>query len=324
MGIDPRVLKVAKNILLRNMGIREGEKLVVVTDPTMMDVASLFFEVSFMLDMNVEPVMVIMKPRDFRGEEPPEIVVEAMVEADVCMLTTNYSISHTRARMKATESGTRIASMGSVSLDMFLGPLDADYGKISSMAKKLSDILRDARMVKITTEAGTDLTMSLEGRYPGDPDDGIYTEPGMWGNLPAGEAFIAPVEESVNGKLVVDGSIANVGLLNEKVEIDIENGRISKIVGGRQAKMFEDFLNSLDDPNALVVAELGIGVNEKSRITGKIIEDEKKLGTAHLGFGMNVDFGGKNISKSHNDCVFLSPTIEVDGRKIMEDGKMRI
>jgi len=80
----------------------------------------------------------------------------------------------------------------------------------------------------------------------------------------------------------------------------------------------------LDDPNAMVVAELGIGVNERARITGRIIEDEKKLGTAHVGFGMNVDFGGKNLSKTHNDCVFLHPTIEIDGQILMENGKLMI
>ena len=322
--IDPRILKIAKNILIKNMNLKQNEKLVVVTDPPTMEVANMFFESAFSLDFQVDPILVLMKPRDFRGEEPSVLVSEAMMNSDVCLLITNYSISHTEARMKATERGARIASMGSITMDMFLGPLNADYGKISRMVSRISEILRDAVSLRITTPIGTDLMMSLKDRKPGGPDDGLYTEPGRWGNLPAGEAFIAPVEESVNGRLVVDGSIANVGLLHEKVVIDIKDGRITEIEGGAQAKIFEEFLKELDDPNAMVVAELGIGVNERARITGRIIEDEKKLGTAHVGFGMNVDFGGKNLSKTHNDCVFLHPTIEIDGEILMENGKLMI
>jgi leucyl aminopeptidase (aminopeptidase T) len=59
-------------------------------------------------------------------------------------------------------------------------------------------------------------------------------------------------------------------------------------------------------------------------LTGKIIEDEKKLGTLHLGFGMNIDFGGKNESKTHNDFLVLNPTLEIDGKTLLKSGVFQI
>jgi leucyl aminopeptidase (aminopeptidase T) len=204
---------------------------------------------------------------------------------------------------------------------MTVGAMTADYSKVSELSWKVARLLEEGKEVVITTDRGTNLRMSIVGRRPGTPpDDGLYREPGRWGNLPAGEAYIAPVEESVEGVAVIDGSVSPLGVLGEPIRFVVEKGRVVKIEGGKEAQALARFLEELGDPNAYFVGELGIGTNEKARVTGNILEDEKAFRTVHIALGMNVDMGGKIESKTHNDGIILNPTVVIDGKVIMDRG----
>ena len=315
-------IKIAKNVLETNMGLRAGEKLVIITDTEMCQSSDIFFTAAAFFD--VDPLILTMNPRQYRGQEPPEIVAVAMKEADVALLLTNMSLSHTYARLNATKSGTRIASMGCVSPDMFIHGLNEDYYKVMKRAEIVSKFLSEGKNVKVKTERGTDVVFSIEGREAPYPDNGIYNKSGLWGNLPAGEAFIAPLEDSISGKIVADITISPLGRLYENVTLNLKDGKINEIIGGKQADELIEFLHDIDDENAYRIAELGIGMNSKTKICGKMIEDEKKLGTLHFGFGMNIDFGGKNESKTHYDVLISKPTLQIDDKTIISKGRYKI
>ena len=70
-----------------------------------------------------------------------------------------------------------------------------------------------------------------------------------------------------------------------------------------------------------IVAELGIGTNEKALLCGNTLEDEKVYGTVHIAFGTNTSFGGKNKADCHMDGIILKPTLYLDGKKIIADGE---
>jgi leucyl aminopeptidase (aminopeptidase T) len=166
----------------------------------------------------------------------------------------------------------------------------------------------------VTSEEGTDLTFSIGGRIAHGRKASIFDQPGYWGNIPCGEAFVAPVEDSVNGKLVIDASIAGIGLVDRNATFTIERGEVVDVDGGRAAREFEILL---DDSSKRQVAEFGIGTNDRAEITGITIEDEKALGTCHIAFGNNRFFGGTNQVDFHMDCVMRAPTIVIDERVIM-------
>jgi len=153
-------------------------------------------------------------------------------------------------------------------------------------------------------------------------DNGDLRERGSFGNLPAGEAYIAPIETEGDGALVVDGSLAGYGLLRRPLRLHLRNGRIVEASGEAA-----DWLLSTLDAGSLrggrTVAELGIGVNPGAQIIGTNIVDEKARGTAHLAFGTNVSFGGVNDAGVHIDAVLLKPTLFLDGVRFIEDGEMR-
>jgi leucyl aminopeptidase (aminopeptidase T) len=162
--------------------------------------------------------------------------------------------------------------------------------------------------------------MSLAGRT-GNADTGVYHNPGDFGNLPAGEAYIAPLEGTANGVFVVDGAMAGAGHLGERIKINVRDGYATDIEGGAAAAALQQMIDPLGRL-ARNIAELGIGTNEKARITGTVLEDEKVMGTIHIALGDNSHMGGTVAVPSHLDGIVLAPTVVVDGVTIMESGKL--
>ena len=149
----------------------------------------------------------------------------------------------------------------------------------------------------------------------------MFRERGQWGNLPTGEAYLAPIEGQSHGVVVVDGSMAGVGLVRTPIRITVEDGFATAIEGGEEA----DRLRGLLDPHgrdARNVAEFGIGTNDQAILTGVILEDEKVMGTIHIAFGDNKSMGGSVRVASHLDGLVMSPTVWLDDRKVMEHGRL--
>ncbi|MDK2896570.1 MAG: hypothetical protein PWP04_690 [Candidatus Atribacteria bacterium] len=306
------------------MGVKEGENVLVVTDTEKFDVARSFLYA--LHGLGIDATLSIMTPRDHHAEEPPREIRMALTACDVALLITSMSLTHTHARMEATQKGIRIASMPGITEYMLTkGAMTANYQLVSELSWKLTKLMENTEQVKINTELGTDLSMSLKGRKPGiPPDDGLYREKGRWGNLPAGEAYVAPVEESVEGIAIIDGSMSPLGIVTEPIRLTIKEGKAIAIEGGREARELSRMLEELNDPNAFYVGELGIGTNHKAKITGNILEDEKAFQTVHIALGMNVDMGGKIESKTHNDGIICNPTVKFDGRLVMDRGQFVI
>ncbi|GAI14876.1 unnamed protein product, partial [marine sediment metagenome] len=144
--------------------------------------------------------------------------------------------------------------------------------------------------------------------------------PGNFSNLPAGEAYIAPVENKSNGNIVVDGSFAPIGFLKNKVTLEIKNGQIVSLKGNQRLNaVFKKY-----GKKERTLCEFGIGTNPKAKITGNVLEDEKVLGSIHIAFGHNLGFGGKNKAKIHLDGVIKKPSVWIDEQQIIKKGKFLI
>lgn len=141
---------------------------------------------------------------------------------------------------------------------------------------------------------------------------------GQSGNLPSGETYIAPLEGTANGEIVIDGSIADIGRLTKAVTIRVENGKLVAASGSQG----EALLALLGDGDGRMLAELGIGTNPMARMTGNVLEDEKKAGTCHIAFGSNHTFGGTIHADVHIDCIITRPQLFIDGKLILAHGKI--
>ena len=298
--------------LKASLGIKKSETVLIVTDDDKLKIAEAIERAAKKLSDEV--LLFKMAPRSQHAEEPPKVVSEAMKRADVVVIPTAMSLSHTAARKAACKAGARVASMPGITQQMFRrGGLTADYSKVKKISERVAKMLTKAKEVRIKTRQGCDFTARLSGRK-GVADTGILTRKGAFGNLPAGEGFIAPVERKSQGTLVFDGPFAGLGVLTQPLKITVDGGRAVKIEGdkGELKKMLTNGDN---------IAEVGIGTNPKARLMGNVLEDEKVMGTAHVAFGDNHTFGGKIKADVHLDGIIKRPDIWLDSAKIMENGR---
>jgi leucyl aminopeptidase (aminopeptidase T) len=266
-----------------------------------------------------EATLAVISERDSYAAEPPRAVAAAMLAVDIVVAPTIQSISHTEARRAATEAGVRIASMPGVTGDMLARVMGADLRSLRKRGASVGRALGAGAEARITCERGSDLRLGLEDRTA-IVDAGALNMRGAFGNIPCGEAFIAPVEGTAEGTLVVDGSIAAIGRLDEPVRITIRDGHLTDASGPDGAQLMALLTeHGVDGTN---VAELGIGTNESAVLTGNLLEDEKMLGTAHVAFGASAAIGGAVQVPVHLDCVMLNPTVEVDGAAIVQSGEL--
>ncbi|MDI6643060.1 MAG: aminopeptidase [Candidatus Hodarchaeaceae archaeon] len=312
------LLRGARIAVKTCMGVKRGEKVLVVTDPPRIKVARALIEAA--RELRTKTTLICMPVGKRHGEEPPVLVAEAMRAADVVLAPTTYSLTHTQARLRASQAGARIATMPMITEEMMCrGAMLADYREVSKLTKRVAASLDRASEVEITAPAGTDLRLSVAGRRA-YPDTGIFHIPGDFGNLPAGEAFIAPVEGTAEGRVVVDGSM--VDTVRGRIEISVEKGLARKISGG-PARRLTKLLDEAG-PKSKNVAEFGVGTNPKARLIGNVLEDEKVLGTCHIALGDNSTFGGRVKAGIHVDGIFLNPTVKLDGKILMSDGRLKV
>ncbi len=312
------LLKSARVAVGVCLGIKAGEQVLIVTDPVCRSSAEAFYQA--VLEQKAEPLLLLMEPREVVGAEPPKAVAEIMKRVGAAFLPVSKSLTHTKARREASEAGARIASLPGVTEDIMARSVGADYRNIAAVTGRLAEKMENSRKARITSPAGTDLTLDITAR-PLIQDTGLYTEPGDWGNLPAGEVYVAPVEGTARGRVVIDGSLAGLELLDEPVEVIVENGLAVTFKGGPQARELEAILEAAG-PGARNLAELGIGTNPEARLIGNILEDEKVLGTAHVAFGANASFGGKIQVPCHIDGIMIEPTVTLEGKKILNQGRL--
>ena len=317
-----KLQKAANIIVSKRIALKKTEKCLIITDENKKDIGKEIFLESFKISKKTDYIEIPVGK--INGEEPPKDVSKKMLKYDVIICPTTKSLTHTNARIAASKKGARVVTLPGITKDIMRRCIDVDYGEMKKLSNKIADILDKGKLARIQTKKGTDLTINISkvkayGRKGGD-----YSKKGEYGNLPEGEVFLCPNKYDTNGVYVVDASQAGVGKLKTPIKITIKNGFAVKIEGKNEAKEFSKLLKSVKDKNAYNVAEFGIGTNKKAKITGIVLEDEKVFGTCHIALGKDDSFGGHVNVPIHVDGVMNKPTITIDNKIIMKNGKLLI
>ncbi|HEX5527230.1 MAG TPA: aminopeptidase [Solirubrobacterales bacterium] len=311
--------RAVKTVVRQCMGIQPGEEVLVVCNPVTEEIGALMrIEAQ---GEGADATLAVISERESAAAEPPAPVAAAMAAADVVLAPTIQSLSHTAARKVASEAGVRIGTLPGVTEEMLSRLMTGDLEEIRRRGWAVVTALNRASEVRIACPHGSDLRIGLEGRM-GIVDAGELGNRGAFGNLPCGEGFIAPVEGTTEGTLVVDGSIAEIGLLDTPVELTVREGHLVAATGPDGEHLME--LLTAHGEDGTNVAELGIGTNEEAILTGNILEDEKIFGTCHVAFGASAAIGGTVQVPVHLDCVVLEPTVEIDGEAIVSGGDLLV
>ncbi len=352
-----------RSLLNVNLNLKGDESLLVFTDDEkdyLVDLLSEFVEVAREITPDVKSI--VYSSTKVHGTEPPEELWEitfgreAVLELkergllekilskesypqeevvgilkekaegvpDAVVAFPYYSTTHTFYRKVLTDVfGARYASMPLFDPSMFLTSMDVDWEYVARLSRDIAEVLTEAEWAHVKSDYGTDIEFSISGRK-GIADTGLFHEPGDFGNLPAGEAFIAPVEKEAYGRLVI--LYAPDRKLERPLTLKFIDGGVESIEG------FEDYRYFIEDifkkmPEARYIAEFGVGTNPKASRPDNLLEAEKILGTVHIAIGDNHTFGGLNKVGFHTDYVVFEPTVLIGGRgwekELLRKGKLQ-
>ncbi|BAD41937.1 aminopeptidase [Symbiobacterium thermophilum] len=300
----------AGTVLQDSLGLRPGERVLVLADRPLAPAAAALDEAARAL--GAAEVKAHLLPDPDRLQVVPRWITDAVRSADaIVSLRAALRLAAEDALMRAALDAFhrarrgRWVSMAQVDVSVLETALAPGLAEAAARARALAARLRAAAGVRLTAPGGTDLQLTFAGR-PVHADTGWVRQPGDFGNLPAGEAYVAPDETGAEGLLVVDVALGDIPL-DRPVALRFRRGRVAEVTGGEAAAELRRRLGN--DPWAWTVGELGLGTNPHVRPCGRVAVAEKALGTAHVALGGNLAFGGRNPASTHYDCVIAAADV---------------
>lgn len=305
--------------------IKAGEQVLILAD-TAIDWEMIKLLSSAARVLGGQSSIMIYETRDDVNIEPPKPVAEAMKSSDVVISLPLMYILHTSAYTEALKTGTRILELTGTTPDMMIRLIGkTDYLMMCELGDHLAELTKNAREVLIKSENGTNLRFENDVNRPVFHNDGILNEKGIYKPL-GGQISWAPIEDSIEGIIVADTFIwppSEIGVLKNPVRINVREGRITKIEGGVEAKILENWLRSLNDEKMYYLAHASWGFHPKAKLIGVPLEDERVYACIEFGFGsQSLKFKGKiGKAKSHTDLGVFNPEVYFDGIPITRAGR---
>ncbi len=345
-------LKNASAIALQEvLGLRSGEEVLILTnfEDTVFTIAKALFEETRAL--GGKPVLMVQEKK-VTAAYAERLVLEAVrTEPDILITLTKARVGKDPYGLrigyvskdgrrfdnivdKVTRGDRRVRGFSSPNANpgMFMRCVPLDYDAMRQRAFALKSLLDSGNIVHVTSPGGTDIRFSVAGRRA-FANTGDYRLPGHFGNLPAGEVYISPALGSGTGTIAFDGTISTIDgpqIPGAPVVLTFKDGFVERI-SGPMADLVERTItegeamaravgNEEEGKNCRHLGEFGIGVNDKAKITGVILEDEKALKTCHFALGSNYDFDAPAII--HRDMLVMNPSVWVDDKPIMKNGTL--
>lgn len=221
-----------------------------------------------------------------------------------------FSTTHTRFRELLNSLGCRYVSMPLFTETVMSGPMQADWDDVAKRTDLVHSMLVRGTALELTCPAGTDLEIEIWDADRVHKDTGLFHNPGAYGNLPAGEAYLVPQPGSASGRVVFTSAPGMVRI--EPTAVIVQDGEVTATPSDT------DYASELrfkfdQDIHMRHIAELGIGTNPKASDPSSMVEGEKILGTVHVALGTDKSMGGNTEAEEHLDHIIQSPTLTLHG-----------
>jgi leucyl aminopeptidase (aminopeptidase T) len=311
-----KLYSAADRAINQALRLKPGEKYLLVTDKQKMDIAEAL--AYYAKQAGAETTTYLMTETLRPITEPTGQFKDLIrnASATTYMLEGRFPEKPFRGFM-VSEGGKhgRICMMPGLTRDMMERLVNVDFSEMDKFTKKVMRAMKDAEDVVVENPAGTRISFSVKGRAWHN-DNGNISKKGMHGNLPAGECYTAPVEETFTGTIAIS-------LIDDKLgpgKMTFERGKLVDFKGKGIAEVIETIGA---DETGSIIGEFGIGTNKGARICPNMLEAEKAFGTVHFAIGDSYGIG-KNKSKYHFDALVDKVTITAKGKAIAKNGKFLI
>lgn len=258
------------------------------------------------------------------------VIVDAWKGCDLMAAMISTPWLYSRAHNDALDAGTRTLMIEEPE-DILARLFPTEV--IRRRCEAGEGILKGALELRIASEAGTDLTLSMEGRPP-VIQWGVSDQPGRWDHWPSGLVAVAPLETSAEGVLVIDrgDALLNPGCyVRSPITCRLREGRIVSIEGGADANLMSGWFERARDDRAYAVSHIGWGCDDRADWNalglrawegGGAMDVESYHGGMLIAFGSNCDRGlaGRNTVDFHFDIPTRNHDFFVDGRQVIDRG----
>ena len=320
---DEKALAGARCIIQNWIEAKENEVLHFITDENHIREADIFELAAF--ECGVVPKITILSSDGVQSGEVIEKMKNTMYYSDVIIGATHYSFITTEAVDYALKKGSRFLSFPMHTNDNS-SIFEREFIRMrpktaKKMGRPVADKITKSERVVVTTEKGTNVAFCVKDRKAGI-FAGSCTGRGRVASS-SFEVYVPIVETMTNGVVIADGSLGYLGAIKSPIELVFEAGYLVEINGKEDASRLKRYMESFNDKEIYCAAELGIGLNTKSKCEGVCyIEDESTYGTFHIGFGRNIALGGNREAKGHFDIVTHKPDIIADDIMLMNEGEL--
>jgi len=318
--------KFAEKTVKELAQVKEGENLLIIADTnTNMDIAEACLAAGLERTSNAQLLVMRRILDNERGELNP-VIHNAVVNSDVVIgLFQGSKFFSTNTRTEAVKKGTRIVSTQPIGIEEFIiqAVVDVDFQKMYKNAELMAELWKKSKKCRITSSEGTDISFEFQNR-PILIGDGAAKKPGEVKFFPGMTVVVAPVEETINGTIVVDGNIVPGGIVSSPVTIKIEKGMIVNIEGKAEANLWRNWLSSLNDSIIYYLSHVKVGLNPKAKLSGNETQDEVILGAVSFGFGRQPEYlKGKIVGgKFQTEVILVSPNIYVDDTVVSKNNNL--
>lgn len=306
----------AEVLLTKVRPIQPGDQLLLTADtPSTTEVAELVATQARRL--GAEATVMTYRPVEAMSEPPAEVADQAAGVHHWINFSVGYHL-YSNAYERALAADAVYLELTGMDTDMLIRTIgQVDHAALDEMRDALYTKSQAADTLRLTSTAGTDLTMTID--KAGDPFWESTPGDTGFGQMLGGQSGCMIVRESVNGTLVFDGSVwppDTMGLVSEPLTMTVVDGYLTSFSGGPEAGLYDSWLRSAEHPAAAIFDHLCYGFNPGVEVpSGKILEDERVFGCVQIGIGAPA-YG----SPVHSDGVILKPSVWLDDRPLQVEG----
>jgi leucyl aminopeptidase (aminopeptidase T) len=316
--------EVAEVIIRQLVRPEPGDPLLIIVDPTNdINIAQECLAAAFRAGADAQ---LIIKSRFIMGTAPePGPILSGAILGSKLVLALCEGIVRAPAMIEARKNGTRLLMTDLRGIENYVvrALLNVDIEAMNRNARRVADLWDQTSQCRVTSPQGTDVSFELAPRQS-VIGDGALSEDGEVDFFPGSQVSIAPVEETINGTIVIDASDSVQGIVNSPYSFTLEQGIITSVDGDREADAMRDWLDTRDDATIYRLCHFSIGLNSQAGISGNMLEDERLLAGLDFGFGyQDPSFGGTvGQSPYHMDIMLANPTVFLDGKEMSGRGKL--
>lgn len=324
-------LQIAADKLIREIfGVKPGETVTITTDYDSNMVVTRAVADAVQGVGGLPMILQCPTPRGVGKAADPDLPVEAMTAVlsttDVWIEFNHQWLLYSTPFERASGANQKLRYMCLVDFneDLLIRTVGhVDTPKLQVFMRRVAERTRNARNMRVTTPAGTDVTFEIDPVHYVACDCGDATFPAV--HMLTGQINVVPKFGSIEGTIVFDGCVTPPfgRVPDAPIRLTVEHGVITAVEGGRDAKAYEEHLRQFNDPGMWKMAHIAYGFNPGAKLTGNIVEDERVWGATEWGIGYvsNIDAPpcGQD-AVSHSDGICLNSTVWLDGQCIMREG----